>query len=694
MVGLRVAYLAVLAGALVLGARATAEAVTSSMIVETRDITSVSRSPDGRLIVAGISHPDLRTNKRELSWAIVPVQGGGSPIAVPAGEEIYPSVSGAARGQRALWSNNGMWFYYLRRDGEQVQLWGTRRDGKLTRQVTHSKSDLTDLQPSADPDEFVVQLAPARDVLRKAEDDEDREGILYDDHVLGGFPLTGTFPVIDRWRNVRRADNGEWVPPGWSDGIEAVFNVRTRKLASVGATHGPTRPLAGASSSFVVVAVNAPAGIPSREYAGQYTLRWEPKPGQGTAQSCALRECISNQLTLLGQSNDEKEVYFVADSKQGRLGDRFPGISAIYAWNPNRNVVRLIHDAGGRLYDLDSPQGLTLESVAVVRREAVFAFSGADEPPRLEAIDLDTGSSRVLLDPNQSLRRLTRGRAEWRTWENSSGYPGRGVVIMPTNAQSGATYPMVITNYLCGSGFLRGGNADGGPEFVLADRGFIAVCVDIPIFEIMAREHEVGQIYSTFCDILAGLIADRSANGQLDRRRVGITGQSLGANAGAYCISHSKAYAAAAFRHGSAVERERWDLFETAAWRRDPVSGIYAQFGLPDPRSDPLRKWDAASVALRASEIDTPTLIQNNDTEYLFALPMYSAMLEERKPIEMYVFPQETHRLIQPVHRLVNYERQVDWFSYWLKNEEDESPSKEMQYARWNHLRSLTEPAR
>src|ERR1700730_9032386 len=161
MVALRAASLVAVIAVLAHGT-ATAS-VSSSMIVEMRDITSVSVSPDGRLAVTGICYPNPRTNKRELSWVIVSLREGNTPIIVPAGEEIFdPSALGDLLSRRALWSENGTWFFYLRREGEQVQLWETRRDGKVTRQVTHSRSDLIDLRPSADPNEFVVQLAPDR----------------------------------------------------------------------------------------------------------------------------------------------------------------------------------------------------------------------------------------------------------------------------------------------------------------------------------------------------------------------------------------------------------------------------------------------------------------------------------------------------------------------------------------------------
>jgi dienelactone hydrolase len=689
MVEVRAAGLIAMTCILTQGATA---AISSSMLVEMRDITSVSLSPDRGLVVAGICHPDPRTNHRELSWALVPMRGSGTPVIVPGGEEIYdPSAPGALLNRRVLWSKDGGWFFYLRRDGEKVRIWETSRDGKASRSVTEVDADVLDLQASADPNQFIVQLAPARAALRKAEEDENREGILYDDHVLGGFPLTKTLPVIDRWRNIRRTERGEWVPPGWTGRVPAVFDVRLRKL-KVSAADSANRPApipASASSDQVdVIPLSPPSKINPRYYAGRFTLQLKRSTGGRTELRCELSECIASQVTVLGWSRNHTEIYYVTDSRQGRTGDRPAGISTIYAWNPDRNAVRLIHDAGGRLYNLDSPAGLLLEPGSL-GQELVVAFAGADQPPRLEVINLQSGDLRVLFDPNPQLRALTQGRAAWHTWGNSSGYSGHGFVILPDNYRAGERYPMVITTYTCGGGFLRGGGADGAPEFVLAKHGFIAVCVDVPVFEVAERDTDRSVIYPIVCDILLGLIDDQAHNGALDPNRVGLTGQSLGANAGAYCISHSHAYAAAAFRHGSAIERARWELFETAAWRRDPVNGIYAQLHMPDPRNDPAGRWNEMSVAHRAREIDTPTLLQTNDTEYLFSLPLYSAMLEEGKPIEMYVFPEETHAFIQPAHRLVNYERQVDWFRFWLQHEEDDSPSKHSQYDRWHRLRAL-----
>jgi hypothetical protein len=41
----------------------------------------------------------------------------------------------------------------------------------------------------------------------------------------------------------------------------------------------------------------------------------------------------------------------------------------------------------------------------------------------------------------------------------------------------------------------------------------------------------------------------------------------------------------------------------------------------------------------------------------------------------------------QPRHRLEIYDRNLDWFRFWLKDEEDPDPRKAEQYRRWNQLR-------
>jgi hypothetical protein len=69
-------------------------------------------------------------------------------------------------------------------------------------------------------------------------------------------------------------------------------------------------------------------------------------------------------------------------------------------------------------------------------------------------------------------------------------------------------------------------------------------------------------------------------------------------------------------------------------------------------------------------------------------------MRDWKKPIEMWIYPNEYHIKIQPRHRLNVYDRNVDWFRFWLKGEEDPDPARKEQYARWRKLQELDEADR
>jgi hypothetical protein len=672
-----------------------AKPVTSSMIVEMSDIIAVSRSPDGNAVVIGLSQDHPQSNQRELSWMIARVQGRGSPIKIPAGEEIYDPAgvgAGALLNPVPQWSPDGKWFFYLRRNGREVQLWKTSRDGRITQQVTHSRSDLVGLSGTTNPNELAVRLAPDRELLQRAEDQENHLGVLYDDHVFAGFPLTETMPMIDRWRNLRRTDSGELIPPGWTGTNSAIFDIRQNKLKSGNdAALGACLANCSESPDFTATVVSV-GEVPedSNYYPGQYTLQVQSKSPGRAVMNCLLVECTENQISVLGWSKQGTEVFFAADSLAGKLGHRLPGRAAIYAWNPVENKVRQILDSDGRFYVVRALGRLTLAPVSVARGDIVVATAGADQPPKVELIDLSSGASRVIFDPNVELRTLTSGRAVWHSWPTSTSFPGRGMVVLPKSYVPGKRYPVVITLYACGNAFLQGGSSEGLPEFVASEAGFVAICIDFPVRQIIASKPGAGQMYPIMCDIVTSLIKNEDESGLIDRARVGLTGHSLGANVAAYCFSHTKDITAAALRNGSVLERAHWDLFDTAAWRRDPVKSVYAQMQMPDPRHDPQGHWSQMSSANKASSINTRVLMQISDTEYLSALPLWSAMHENNKAVEMYVFPKETHRLISPTHELVNDERQLDWFKYWLQDEKDEAPEKRGQYERWDALRAVS----
>ena len=78
----------------------------------------------------------------------------------------------------------------------------------------------------------------------------------------------------------------------------------------------------------------------------------------------------------------------------------------------------------------------------------------------------------------------------------------------------------------------------------------------------------------------------------------------------------------------------------------------------------------------------TPILFQLVDEEGLFALETFAALRENDVPVELRIFPDEHHIKWQPAHRAEVYARNLDWFRFWLRGEEDPDPAKREQYRR------------
>jgi dipeptidyl aminopeptidase/acylaminoacyl peptidase len=67
----------------------------------------------------------------------------------------------------------------------------------------------------------------------------------------------------------------------------------------------------------------------------------------------------------------------------------------------------------------------------------------------------------------------------------------------------------------------------------------------------------------------------------------------------------------------------------------------------------------------------------------------YAALRYLNKPVDLVILDSDEHVLTYPAARMASQGGTVDWFRFWLKDEEDSNPAKAQQYARWRHLRKM-----
>lgn len=163
----------------------------------------------------------------------------------------------------------------------------------------------------------------------------------------------------------------------------------------------------------------------------------------------------------------------------------------------------------------------------------------------------------------------------------------------------------------------------------------------------------------------------------VDPDRIGISGFSDGAGTVQFAMVNSKRFRAASM--GSCCE-------DMASFALAPGPGFADRLRAKGYRffdSEMEEFWRPMSLVLNADDIDVPLLLQIGDSEYEAALDVVEAWSHQGKGIELYVFPDGTHIKSYPAHRRALYERNVEWFEFWLASKRNCDSERDAQYKRW-----------
>jgi len=172
-------------------------------------------------------------------------------------------------------------------------------------------------------------------------------------------------------------------------------------------------------------------------------------------------------------------------------------------------------------------------------------------------------------------------------------------------------------------------------------------------------------------------------SGIVDAQRIGLTGLSYGAEIVMFSLLYGHTNYATAI-----VSSTSWDPIEFYILP-DESRKLLAKMGRGLPDGPDAGWWRKVSPALNVDKIHAPILMNVADRELISSIQTISTLKEYRKPVEVFVYPDEWHEKGWPSHRYSIYQRNVDWLNFWLKGEEDFDPAKAEEYARWRELRNL-----
>jgi hypothetical protein len=307
-------------------------------------------------------------------------------------------------------------------------------------------------------------------------------------------------------------------------------------------------------------------------------------------------------------------------------------------------------------------------------------------PPRIVAVDLPYGRKSLVMDLNPQFDNLALARVEEIAWKDSGGHAVKGGLYWPPDYVAGKKYPLVIQTHGWNPDrfWMDGPYTTAFAAQALAGRGIFVLQDGGPDWHLADTPEEASIAMASY----EGAIRHLENRGLVDRSRVGITGFSRTYWYVTYTLTHSKFhFAAAALADGVDYSHFQYMVFSNV---EPDLAGEFEHVYEGPPYGKTLAQWLRLSPSFLMDKIETPLRVQTlGPISLLSDWPWYTGLTRLGKPIEMIYLPEGTHILEKPWDRMISQQGNVDWFCFWLKNEEDPDPAKAGQYKRWRELRGL-----
>lgn len=659
----------------------TPRPVTCMDLLTLRDTSGMQISPDGKYIAFVLRQAVYETNSYRTGIFVISTAQGSQPLSLgTAGPARWDNINEWVL-ENPQWSPDDKYIYRTMKTAGILQVWRWNREGGAPEQVTHAEQDVQAFYLNRDGTKLLMMLETPSPINRQ---DLSEQGILYD----GTFDATGQ-SIIERIASTPGGENQPWILDLTSTNAHRATPAEVAELnLSAGMNEDPLGTTMrtiftqkeiddenilsfAISPDHTFVAYTGIADNPAESPWTTYPLRVKPLAGGPPVTIVAWPEYAG----LFWWGANSKEVYYSDQTHipEDPLGEKFKAVPV------QGGKARLI---------FESPFHHWMYSMDRSNRFAAFLREDNTTMDELALADLSTGEIHPLAALNPEVQNFEITPAHRIDTFDKRGEHYWGRYVLPLGYHAGKRYPLVITTY-ADYGFLRGGVGDEYPIHVLTANGFVVLSFNALIRTASHAPNDFDSIVRRWqgpIEAMEAATAKLSDMGLVDSSRVGITGLSYGAAQVDYGISHSNLFRAAIDSGGGANDPISYYLGDDIS-REDTVRWDY--LGLPE--GDVLQRYRRVSLALNASKVHTPLLINASDAEYIYDMQGLNTLRALKKPVEMFIYPNERHEKNQPKHRYSIYKRNVDWLNFWLNGKEDPDPTKAQQYKRWRELRNLQE---
>jgi hypothetical protein len=322
------------------------------------------------------------------------------------------------------------------------------------------------------------------------------------------------------------------------------------------------------------------------------------------------------------------------------------------------------------------------------RKRQPFALSikqSLNNPPVLLATDNSTGVSRIIWDPNPQLQNVTLGEVSVFRWKNQSGHDDVGGLFKPPDYVPGRRYPLVIQNHGFGEDLFvpSGAFPTSFAAQELAAHGML-------VLQVGGEACPFGVPEEALCNAENYEAATKELvkAGMVDPDKLGI----IGFSRTCYYVLEELTTGTLHFKAAVITDGVDYGYFQyllsldtlNNQFAREAEAIIGAR-----PFGEGLTQWLKRSSEFRMNRVETPLQVValDNHQSLMGMWQAYANLRYLQKPVDLIIIPDSQHVMTNPRERISSQGDTVDWFRFWLKDEEDLDPNKAQQYARWRKLR-------
>jgi dipeptidyl aminopeptidase/acylaminoacyl peptidase len=293
---------------------------------------------------------------------------------------------------------------------------------------------------------------------------------------------------------------------------------------------------------------------------------------------------------------------------------------------------------------------------------AVFLKASPSIPNEIRLLEGSAESS--LTNVGDSVAAYPRVQPKVVTWKSRDGLPVEGILFLPFTYQPGDRVPLLVelhggpTGVILDSfpvprtyptqAYLQQGFAVLAPNFrgsVNYGAGFRAKIIE-------------SEGFGDFDDVMSG-VDHLIEEGIADPARLGVMGWSYGGFLTAWIVGHTDRFKAASI----GAPATDWTTYYGQS--DGPRSTLMTYFG-GTPWQNP-ESYNRHSPRTGIANIHTPCMLQIGARDLNYTSEIYWSLTDRKIPVESVVYPREPHGFVEPAHQRDVMERNLRWFTRWLK---------------------------